>query len=463
MATSSRLSRKGAVRAVLAAGAVTAVLAALPVTGTTQTTPATNPDVAPAVLADTPDLGYYLAESDVQAGALRTMLRRANIDTLDGGDGQGVPFAGSPAQADWLRDRGFRVTRTGDMHFPVDPAASARAPRGETFYGGYHTTAGHKAHNAAVAARYPDLVTKYDIGPTWLKQQNRGGHEIEALCITRKQAGDCQLNTNGKKPKFTFMAQMHSREIASSEVAYKWIDELVTKYGKDPEITSLMDTTEMWVLPNANPDGLDIVASNPNKPLMQRKNAHENGCPGTGKGTDLNRNSGYHWDRNQGTTCSDTYPGTGPSSEPETQAIEGLMRKIYRDTKPKDDWAPAAGDTTGVFLTLHSFASLNIFPYGWTNREAPNHADLKRIADMAHQHNRYQVVHGDGGLNYFAPGATDDWIYGELGVPGFTIELGGKGTCNSFFAPYSCMNTYWADNRGVLVNMAKAAARPYNG
>lgn len=459
MITSSRLSRKGALRAVLAVGAAAAVLAMLPTTGAAQNPNRISSDTAPVLTADTEDIGYYVVESDIQSGALRTLLRRADIDTLDARAAKGVAIAASAEQARWLEGRGFTVTRTGDMHHPVDPSREQRAG---TFYGGYHTTAGHKQHNAEVARAHPGLVTKYEIGPTWLKEQGRGGHEIEALCITKKQAGDCELNTNGKKPRFTFMAQMHSREIASSEVAYMWIDELVTKYGQDPEITKLMDTTEMWVLPNANPDGLDIVAGNPNRPVLQRKNAHENGCTGTGKGTDLNRNSGFHWDRNQGTKCSQTYPGTGPDSEPETRAIEGLLSKIYRDTKPDSDFEPAAKDTTGVFLTLHSFASLNIFPYGWTNTEAPNHADLKRIADLAHQYNRYQVVHGDGGLNYFAPGATDDWLYGRLGVPGYTIELGGDTReCNGFFAPYSCMKGYWEGNRGALIAMAKAAAKPY--
>jgi len=258
------------------------------------------------------------------------------------------------------------------------------------------------------------------------------------------------------------MAQMHARELSTGELAYMWIDNLVGNYGKNADVTALMDTTETWVIPIANPDGVDIVSSNPTRPVLQRKSAHENGCSGTGIGVDLNRNSEYHWDKNQGTTCSETYPGPRAKSEPETQGIEDFLARIYRDTKPVADNAPATQDTTGVFITLHSYASLNIYPYGWTNRLAPNNNDLKAIADRMAAANQYEVVHGDGGLNYFAPGATDDWIYGALGVPGYTIEVGPSGgRCSGFLPAYSCMAGFWSLNAPAFLAAARSAARPY--
>ena len=36
----------------------------------------------------------------------------------------------------------------------------------------------------------------------------------------------------------------------------------------------------------------------------------------------------------------------------------------------------------------------------------------------------YPVSTGDGGVGYFAPGATDDWLYGTRGVPAYTFEIG---------------------------------------
>lgn len=55
------------------------------------------------------------------------------------------------------------------------------------------------------------------------------------------------------------MGQLHARELTTGDMAWRWIDHLVTNYGSDSEITNLLDTTEIWVVPMANPDGVDIV------------------------------------------------------------------------------------------------------------------------------------------------------------------------------------------------------------
>jgi carboxypeptidase T len=416
------------------------------------------PGSAAGSVPDSAGPAYYDVTSPSMAG-LATDLTRRGYDVLEGPLTQGVPILGTAADVQRLRQRGLTVRYAGPLYQPVP--ASVQAAAG-TFYGGYHTAAGHEAHNQQVASAHPDLVVLRSIGQSWLKTQGRGGHDIQAVCITKIKAGDCAITSGGSKPKFTLMAQMHARELATGELAYQWIDYLVNNYGKKADVTLLMDTTELWVIPIANPDGVDIVSSNSTRPVSQRKNAHDNGCSGTGRGVDLNRNSGYHWDVNQGTKCSETYPGASAASEPETQGIQNFLAGIYRDTKPTADSSPATTDTTGTFLTLHSYAELDIYPYGWTNTLAPNNNDLRTIATAMSQSNHYDVVHGDGGLNYFAPGATDDWIYGTRGVPGYTIEVGpNSSACSGFFPAYSCTPTFWNLNLPAFMTLANAAAQPY--
>jgi len=421
--------------------------------------PATLAEPASAAPA-TSTPAYYTVTSPRQApGALATALERQGYDVLEGDLRQGVPILAGSADVAKLRGRGLTVRYDGPLYQPVPASAAVTA---DTFYGGYHTTTGHEAHNQQVAGAHPDLARLYTIGQSWRKTQGAGGHDIQALCLTKIKAGDCELTTTGAKPKFTLMSQMHARELATGELSYMWIDYLVNNYGVRADVTALMDSTELWVIPIANPDGVDIVASNSTRPVSQRKNAHTNGCSGTGLGVDLNRNSDYHWDVNQGAACTETYPGAGPASEPETVGIQNFLAKIYRDTKPAGDFSPATVDTTGAFITVHSYAQLDIYPYGWTNTLAPNNTDLKAIADAMSQANHYDVVHGDGGLNYFAPGATDDWLYGRLGVPGYTIEVGpGSGGCSGFFPKYTCMSSFWQLNLPAYLAAATAAAKPY--
>jgi carboxypeptidase T len=418
------------------------------------------PGSATAAVPNPTEPAYYdVTSPSTTAGGLAADLTQRGYDVLEGPLTHGVPILATAADAQRLRDRGLLVRYTGPLYQPVSRSFQAT---GGTFYGGYHTTAGHEAHDQEVTAAHPDLAVLRTIGQSWLKTQGRGGHDIPALCITKIKAGDCALNTSGSKPKFTLMAQMHARELATGELAYMWIDYLVGNYGKNTAVTRLMDTTELWIIPIANPDGVDIVSSNSTRPVSQRKNAHDNGCTGTGLGVDLNRNSSYHWDVNQGTKCSDTYPGTRAASEPETQGIQNFLTGVYRDTKPSADFSPATTNTTGTFLTLHSYAELDIYPYGWTNTLAPNNVDLSAIATAMGKSNKYDVVHGDGGLNYFAPGATDDWIYGTLGVPGYTIEVGPNASgCSGFFPQYSCMSSFWNLNLPAFMTLANAAAHPY--
>ena len=87
-------------------------------------------------------------------------------------------------------------------------------------------------------------------------------------------------------------------------------------YGADARITELVDTTELWFVPVANPDGYDLTFE-PNRRLW-RKNVRDNNGNGqinTGDGVDLNRNWPTRWGYdNEGsspTPSSDTYRGPG--------------------------------------------------------------------------------------------------------------------------------------------------------
>ncbi|MFD3399047.1 M14 family zinc carboxypeptidase [Kribbella sp. NPDC058693] len=331
-------------------------------------------------------------------------------------------------------------------------SSTAYSSPGVTYYGGYHTVTGHEQHNAAVAAAHPDLVKLYDIGDSWLKAKGQGGHDIQALCITKLAPGDCALNSTGKKPKFVLHAQIHAREIATGEIAYQWIDLLVSSYGVDPELTKLLDTRELWVVPIANPDGVDVVASNPARPLLQRKNVDDSAgdCTAGYPGVDLNRNSSFHWDGDQGGPCDEMYPGAKAASEPETVAIQGLLSAIF------------AG-RTGVFITLHSYGNDILAPWGYTRTPAPDQAALVALGNKMSAFTGYPVFTGDGGIGYLTPGSTSDWLYGTRGVPSYTFEIGPKtGWCAGFVPPYSCIaSTFWPLLKPALVYAAKAAATPY--
>ena len=129
---------------------------------------------------------------------------------------------------------------------------------------------------------------------------------------------------------------------------------VLDNYGTDPEITNLVNTTELWFVPVANPDGYDYTFTAGNR--LWRKNLRDNNGDGqitAGDGVDLNRNFAYKWGYdNEGSSpdpSSDTYRGPGPNSEPETKALDRLFRRIGFE----------------FFINYHSAAELLLYGVGW--------------------------------------------------------------------------------------------------
>lgn len=367
---------------------------------------------------------------------------------------------GDDKVATQLRQRGLSVSRSDSMYKPVESASKAA----DTFYGGYHTVAAHEKHLDKVAQDHKDLAKVYDIGDSWLKSQGKGGHDVKAICVTKIADGDCKLEPNSKKPRFSLMAQIHSREIATGEVAWKWIDTLVDGYGKDDSITSLMDSTELWVVPIANPDGVDVVSSGGDEPLMHRKNVNNtDGDCGDDGGIDLNRNSSFEWGADDGDACSETFQGSKAASEPEVKGLESWLTKIHPDQRDGNEAAP--DDARDVMITLHSYGNYIIVPWGYTEDPAPNDKQLRALGDKMAKSNGYQVGTNADTVGYSTSGTTDDMTYGELGVASFTFEMGGDGgQCGGFFPEYSCVDDQlWPDNKGALLSAAQAAKAPYAG
>ncbi|MFC6091047.1 M14 family zinc carboxypeptidase [Saccharothrix lopnurensis] len=386
------------------------------------------------------------------------MLEAAGFDVEHGVDGT-VQVVGDSRVADRLTALGYRPRKFDAVYKPVVPGGASDIGV-QTFYGGYRTAAEHDRRLTDVAAAFPALTQVYDIGDSWRKTRGQGGHDIKAICITRKQAGDCALSPNSAKPRFAVIAQVHARELATGELAWRWIDHVTRGYGTDAEVTSILDTTELWVVPVVNPDGVDIVASGGNQPLMQRKNANNTGasCSAPGYGIDLNRNSTFKWGGAGTSRCGETYQGTAAGSEPETRAVEAWFKQLFPDQRGPGDTEPAPVTTRGVMITIHSYGNLIMPPWGWTWNANPNASQLAALGRKMAAFNGYTVVaEGD------TTGTTDDFTYGNLGIASYTFEIGsGSGSCGGFFPQYSCVDSlFWPRNKGAFLTAAKAARAPY--
>jgi carboxypeptidase T len=326
-------------------------------------------------------------------------------------------------------------------------------------FGCYPTVAETYATIDALVAAHPTLAAKIDIGDSWEKISPGGndGFDLFVIKITNSAIV-------ADKPRLFAMSAVHARELATAPLNTAFARWLLDNYDSDALATWLVDHNEFHLLLQANPDGRAFVeAGNFN----QRKNRHFQGSgSGTQIGVDLNRNYPFGWGAfggSSGSLTSETYRGTSAGSEPENQAVVAYINGIFPDRRPGapstgDLTTPADPDTRGLFLDIHSVANLVIWPWGMTTQGNPvtgNNAALITLGRRLAWFNDYSPEQAN---SLPADGASDDNAYASLGVPAFTIELGGgsfQATCNSY------NNEILPDNLEMLKYAARILHAPY--
>jgi Zinc carboxypeptidase len=138
--------------------------------------------------------------------------------------------------------------RHGASFFPpVDYVMTRPKVQGQMDFLHYHTYDEVNFFLNKWAKDYPNLVDIYSVGKTF------EGRDIWQITITNKATGK-----DTDKPAMFVEGNRHSGEVTAAECAL-WIGWYVlSNYGKDPEITQLVDTKTLYLKPKNNPDGSDL-------------------------------------------------------------------------------------------------------------------------------------------------------------------------------------------------------------
>lgn len=294
-----------------------------------------------------------------------------------------------------------------------------------------------------LAASRPDLVTLTTLGNSL---ENR---DVPMLRISGKSVAEAEA---GQLPVIFYMGCHHAREHLSVEVPLLYSKYLVEQYGKNADITRLLDTREVYIAPMVNPDGHSYDYTNGIRGKMWRKNRRPNGN-GT-FGVDLNRNYGWGWGTGGSSTSpnSDVYMGTAAFSEPETQNVRDFVNAQPRMT---------------TLLSFHTFSELILYPWGGTydkvGEKQGNPADLpvfeKMARDMA-AWNKYTPQQSSD--LYIASGDTTDWAYGTHGIFSFTFELSPSSMWQGGFYPSpNVIEPTFNDNIKPMLYMLEFADNPH--
>ncbi len=308
----------------------------------------------------------------------------------------------------------------------------------------------------AIAASHPRLVKKVVLG------QSVRGQDIVALKLTK----NARTVRDGARPAVLYLSAQHAREWITPEMTRRLLWHYLDTYGTDRETRRILDTTELWFVPVANPDGYDYTFT-PGQRLW-RKNLRDNN--GDGQLTDIdgvdpNRNFPTKWnyddEGSSSAPASQTYRGTRPASEPETRAVDRLMRKIR----------------FAFAVNYHSAAELVLYGVGW-QVATPSPDD--EIAEALAGDDAHPAVPGydpDLGAELYTTNGDTDEHASSYGTIAFTPEMSTCATISALdpddaFAPEDCESVFnfpdsepliqaeYAKNLAFAVSVAKSARDP---
>lgn len=380
-------------RRLLTAGAIVLLAAATAIAGGQAAT------AAPP--AGTEKLAVYAGTLDAPQ---LEKLRAAGIDSHESslspstGGKVAVEAILAPGQAERLIADGVPLVAKN-----LRASARKQAAAAPTVFRPYNAPGGLRDEMAATAARNPGIAKLVTLGTT------TKGVPIQAVKVTK----GARNIKDGTRPSVLYAGAQHAREWITPEMNRRLMHYVIDGYGTDATLTKLVDTTELWFLPVANPDGYDFTFTEGNR--LWRKNLRDNNGDGVitpGDGVDLNRNFAEKWGYdNEGSAdqpADETYRGPGPNSEPETKALNNLFRSVGFE----------------FFVNYHSAAELLLYGIGWqVNTPSPD--DEISIA-LAGDDANPAVPGYDPDISaelYTTNGDTDTHAQVRFGTLGFTPEM----------------------------------------
>jgi len=245
---------------------------------------------------------------------------------------------------------------------------------------GYHSFAEILSELENIALSNPDIVSLFELTRSPLDQK------IMVLKISDNP------NINETEPGYLFDFNIHGDEKISAEVSLCFINEIVNGYSTDQDIQSIVENTEIFVIPVLNPDG-----------HMDHRRYNSNNV-------DLNRNYGWWWDGG----------GPAPVSEPEVKAISQL----------------AFLENFMFAISYHSGAELVNYPFDSTPHLTPDDSLYRSISQLYGDYSGYPITNGYQW--YKANGISEESYYGSNGTLSVIVEISNIKTPPAAQIPYYC-------------------------
>ena len=262
------------------------------------------------------------------------------------------------------------------------------------------------------AADYPDICRLSSLG------QSVEGRELWAMMISDNP------DNEEDEPEFKYVSTMHGSEPVGTEMCLYLIDRLLSDYGSDDRITSLIDKIEIWIVPLMNPDGFEHNA---------RQNAD---------GLDLNREFPVYPQDYEDTV----FDGEAVGSENHPIEVQHVM-----------EWS--AENSFVLSANIHTGTLVVNYPYDDDGRgdvDSPTPDDLlfEEISRRYSVHNlpmwnstQFNDGITNGAVWYVIDGGMQDWNYRYLACNEVTLEIS-----HSFKPNESKIADLWNDNEESMLS-----------
>ncbi|WP_369248885.1 M14 family metallopeptidase [Streptomyces sp. R41] len=427
----SRSGRRTAALAVLAALALAAPLTA---TATDATASATK---APAPSSD--DIRQYEIHQSTTP-VTRTAIQRAGV-SVDEADEETVVVSGRADQIKKLRQLGYDVSLLGSAPNRSSGADDVRILDFPSADSKYHNYAEMNTEIDQRLAAYPSIMSKKVIGKSYQ------GRDIVAIKVSDNVA------TDENEPEVLFTFHQHAREHLTVEMALYLLRELGAGYGSDSRVTNMVNSREIWIVPDLNPDGgeYDIATGS-------YRSWRKNRQPNSGSsyvGTDLNRNWNYKWGccgGSSGSTSSETYRGASAESAPEVKVVADFVRGRIVGGKQQI--------TAGI--DFHTYSELVLWPFGYTysntttGMTADDYNAFKTVGQKMAASNGYTPEQSSD--LYITDGSIDDYLWGTQKIFSYTFEMYPTSSSGGgFYPPDEVIERETSRNRDAVLQLLENA------
>ena len=236
------------------------------------------------------------------------------------------------------------------------------------------------------------------------------------------------VNTAENEPQFFYSSTLHGDEATGYYMMLRLINYLLTNYGNIPQITNLVNGAEIWICPDANPEGTYYNSSPVGSTVANSRRANL-------AGFDLNRNfpdprAGAHPD--------------GNAHQAETKAFMAFADKHHFNMAgnfhggtevmnyPWDTWTTAGNTNADA---------------AWWERVCTNYVTTTRVVTPSYMTDSYPDGVTEGGDWYVITGGRQDYMNFYKQCREVTLEVS-----ITKLVQTQNLNGFWNTNYQALLN-----------